>query len=361
MLLSLVCNSYNYLSNIEQPVSSVALYEQYVNAWLKHELVRGRNLEPALVTGIIEDLAHYMVSNDTLILEGEKLKEVLSTIFKQYEVGVAEWPHLHRQMITSTFIRRSNADKWEFAHRSFQEFFYARKFFRWEEGGAVGEFQVTHIPVWQFVSQLVLFRWDKEKAMQWIPKKIDRHKEPSLTLTTLRAAAAYWLLKKGARPAREYPLAGIMLDSIDLQDVDFYQCELLGANFFASDLQRTAFSHTNLKGSTFQLSNLDNSTLAHAQAPGVDFRFASFLNADLSDADLQNAKLDSASFIGARLLGTQLKGATVYGADFREAYFGEIDSELWLKTLAELKCCGGVKTALFDKNVSAALAANEPA
>lgn len=354
VLLSLVCDSYRLFSDIKEPFSSVALYEKYIDAWLRRELMRGRiRLDPSIVTAIIEDLAHYMVSHDTLILKDEKLQEVLTSIFKRHKVSLARWPDLHRQMITSTFIRRSNKDVWEFAHRSFQEFFYARKFFRWEESGAVGEFPVTHIPVWQFISQLVLLRWDNEKAMKWIPKKIDRHDEPTLTLTTLRAAAAYWLVKKGSHPSRNYDLAGIMLDSIDLQGADFYQCDLRGANFFSSDLRKANFSYANLTGSTFQLSNLDDSTLAHAQAAGVDFRLASFSKADLSHADLQNALLDSASFAGAQLLGSQLKGATIFMADFRGANFGEVGSESWRQRIAQLNSCIGVKTALFDENVSA--------
>lgn len=356
VLLTLVCDSYDLLSDIGQPFSSAALYEKYVDAWLRRELMTGRlHLDPSSVTAIVEDLAHHMVSNDTLILIGQKLEDILTTIFKKHGVSLAEWRDLHRQMITSTFIRRSDLDTWEFAHRSFQEFFYARKFFRWEEAGAKGEFPVTHVPVWQFVSQLVLLRWDEQKAMLWIPQRIDRHEEPTLTLTTLRAAAAYWLLKRGPRPARDYTLAGIMLDSVDLQGTDFYQCDLLDANFFSSDLEGANFSKTKLKGSTFQLSNLDKSTFANAQAPGVDFRWASFLNADLSNADLQNALLDSASFAGAKLLGAQLKGATIFGADFRDAYFGETHSDLWRQSMAQLKGCIGIKTARFDKNVAASL------
>jgi uncharacterized protein YjbI with pentapeptide repeats len=214
---------------------------------------------------------------------------------------------------------------------------------------------LTFVPIWQFVSQLTLLRWDEERAARWIPKRVDREKEPSLTLTTLRAAAAYWLLKKGARPARTYPLAGIMLDSVDLQDADFYQCDLSGADFHESDLRRANFSSANLTGGAFQLSNLDESTLAHAEAVGADFMQASFSGADLSDANLRRARLDYASFTGARLSGGQLEGASIYGADFRGASLGEAESEAWRHSLGQLNRCAGVGTALFDEIVAANL------
>jgi uncharacterized protein YjbI with pentapeptide repeats len=361
VLLSLVCDSYASLADIAQPFSSAVLYEEYVNAWLRRELMTGRlHLDPSLVTIIVEDLAHYMESNNTLVLEGTGLQSVLTAIFTKLGVSLEKWPELHRQMITSTFVRRSNADTWGFAHRSFQEYFYARKFFRWEEAGAAGEFAVTHIPSWQFISQLVLSRWDEAKAMQWIPKKIDRESETSLTLTTLRAAAAYWLLKKGSRPARDYPLEGIMLDSIDLRNVDLYQCDLSGANFFESDLRKANLSYANLKRSIFQLSNLDDSTLAHAIAAGSDFKQASFSNADLSHGDFNGAQLAYAYFGGARLLGLQLQAAKIFGADFRNAYFGESDSEYFQQSMMQLKGCIGVRQALFDADISARLQNEEP-
>jgi hypothetical protein len=355
VLLSLVCDSYELLSDMEQPVSSAVLYEEYVRAWLRRELMTGRlHLEPALVTTIVEDLAHYMLGRNTLILEGAELQAALTTILTRLVIGLERWPELHRQLVSSTFIRRTATDTWEFAHRSFQEFFYARKFFRWEEDGAEGEFPVTHVPSWQFVSQLALLRWDEGKANRWIPKRVDREKEPSLTLTTLRAAA-YWLLKKGARPARSYPLVGIMLDSVDLQDADFYQCDLSGADFHESDLRRANFSYAKLNRSTFQQSNLDASTLGHAEAVEADFIQASFLGADLSGATLRGARLDYATFTGARLPGAQLEGASIHGADFRGAYFGEVDSEPWHHGMGQLKRCAGENSALFDERVATGL------
>src|SRR5205085_9273118 len=126
-------DSYELLPGRQSPVSSVVLYEEYIRAWLRRELMTGRlNLDPTSTIAIVEDLAHYMVQKNTLILEGIELREVLIAILDQLAVGLDKWPDLHRQLITSTFVRRSSLDTWEFAHRSFQEFLYARKFFRWE-------------------------------------------------------------------------------------------------------------------------------------------------------------------------------------------------------------------------------------
>jgi hypothetical protein len=312
ILLSLVCDSYELLSEIKRPISAAVLYEEYVRAWLRRELMNGRLiLDPDKVTTIIEDLAHDMVDRDTLVLEPQELQPLLSAVLDRAGIPLERWPEIHRQLITSTFIRRSASDKWEFAHRSFQEFFYARKFFRWEqETGGKGEFPVVYIPIWNFVAELALERWDEAKALQWIPARIDRYEDLTFTLTTLRAAAAYWLLKRGSRPACEYPLAGVMLDCVALVGVNLAGCDLSDADFSLADLR---------------------------------------------GACMRNARLDRAYSAGARLAGVEWQDASIDKADFRGADFGDPGSDAWTKSLTQLKQCKGKDTAVFDEMVAAVL------
>jgi hypothetical protein len=303
ILLSLVCESYEMLPKLDNAASSADLYEAYLDAWLHREYQGGRLIvDPGDVMSFFEDLAEYMVRKDTLILEANKLQQCLSALLEK-KIGLSpiRLKDVERQLITSTFVKRSASDGWLFAHRSFMEFFYARKFFRWEsdtEGDGV--FAVVHTPIWQFIAHMALKRWDEEKALFWIQPRIRRENDESLTMTTLRAAAAYWLLKKGQKPPQEYPLSGIMLDSVDLMGLDLNKCDLSNADFHSS--------------------NLAGSNLSFAEFSGSDLR------------------------------GTMFSGCNISFADFRGANFGHLSSNSWLDSVKQLKNCLGSETALFDKD-----------
>jgi hypothetical protein len=357
VLFDLVCKSFGLLPGIPGPVTSAALYDEYFRAWLRREYMDGRlALEPDNVTMIMEDLAHHMVTRSTLFLTPDELQLVLSDVLARAGIRVEGWRELHRQLLTSTFLRRSAPDSWEFAHRSFQEFFYARKFFRWEaQTGGRGEFPVVHVPIWQFVAQLVLRSWDEAKAFWWIPRRIDRDNEPSLTLTTLRAAAAYWLLKRSASSARDYPLTDIMLDSVDLRGIDFSGCNLSSADFHRSDLCGASFEGAEICDAVCDSANLDDCNLVNARAVRADLRGASLLNTDLRHADLTKANLKGSCCCGASLEAANLDGANIGEANFRGASFGTAGSAAWLASIGQLRVCPGVATAHFDESIATAL------
>lgn len=350
VLLSLVCGSYELLGGVSGPVSSAGLYERYVRAWLKREVGSGRlDIEPDRVSAVVERLAYQMVKNDVLVLQPRELKVVLGELLDHIGIPLDRWPDLHRQLVTSTFIRRTSTDSWAFAHRSFQEFFYARGFFRWEkETGGQGEYPVRYAPIWRFVADLSLEQWNEGKARQWIPERVDRRHEYSLTQTTLRAAAAYWLLKRGTASARTHPLKGIMLDWVDLQGVDFSNCNLHRADFDRSDLQKASLRNAVLSNATCMLTNFDYASLVGVDAQETGFQMASFRSADLSMACLRGANLDSAVFTGAKLHGADFLNASVHGADFRGADFGRLGSDAWQKTVETIRTCRGTDNATID-------------
>jgi uncharacterized protein YjbI with pentapeptide repeats len=154
---------------------------------------------------------------------------------------------------------------------------------------------------------MALERWNEQKALHWINPIIKSDLDPTLTKTTLRAAAAYWLLKKGLNP-QNYPLSGIMLDYMDLRDLDLRGCDLTNSDFQHSDMSGARLSYANLTGSI------------------------------LTETNLQHADLN----------GATLKNCDISKADFRGAYFGETQSIARKEILMQLEKCAGYNTALFD-------------
>ena len=151
--------------------------------------------------------------------------------------------------------------------------------------------------------------------MFWLRERVAREMDPTLTMTTLRAAAGYWLLKKGSGTSRDYKLSGIMLDSIDLTDLDLARCDLSRVDFHGSDLA----------GADLSSSDLSQAFLAGAQFLGADLRSARFDNSNISYADFRGANFGPVkSTVSPFLLGAHLpQGLWV----FHPLQFAE---ELWV-------------------------------
>jgi hypothetical protein len=290
VLLSLVCQSHEQLPDFVAAASSADLYDAYCKAWLHRELSSGRLMvAPDLVEVFFEELAERLVLHKTLIIDVARLRAHLSALLDRASLPRDSWKEVERQLITSTFVSRAHGDAWQFAHRSFQEYFYARRFFRWEsESGGEGIFPVVHTPVWQFIAQMALRKWSEPKARHWIVPRIGREEDPTLTETTLRAAAAYWLLRNRHR---DVPLSGVMLDTVELTDLDLSDLDLADSDFHGSDLSRS----------------------------------------DLTFAVLRDCNL----------FGTRFTDCDISFADFRGAQFSPFSRE-------ELKRCRGYDSALFD-------------
>jgi hypothetical protein len=197
---------------------------------------------------------------------------------------------LARRLATSALLKRSSGNGWEFVHRSFQEYLYAKHFFRWErETDGEGDFPVTHVPTWQFISQIVLQEWSVEKAQKWIIERVRRDQEPGLCKTTLRAASAYWFIKSDNCPACEHTLQGIMLDWVDLRNVNLARLNLTGSDFSGADMRSA---------------NLQGAILRDSLLVSVDFS-----DADLTGADLRQTDCRGAIFEGAITSGVLWDGS----------------------------------------------------
>ncbi len=283
-LLRLICESSEYLRRPAESARSMTagvLYEAYISAWIRRELRAGRTtVDPTALLRILEDLAFDLAANDRRVIAAPALFEWLSK--KIADSGTRDV--VVRQLLTSTFLQRSSTDQWDFGHRSIQEYLYARRFFRWEDEGATGDHPVTHIPVWRFVADLALSRFSLEKASKWITETTPRDEDPTLTRTTLRAAAAYWFVKSSPNALRMLPLRRIMLDSVDLRGADFSHCVLSGADLHQSDLEESNLDYADLTGADLSLCNLRNvscrgtiltgACVAGAECAGTDLTLA---------------------------------------------------------------------------------------
>jgi uncharacterized protein YjbI with pentapeptide repeats len=137
----------------------------------------------------------------------------------------------------------------------------------------------------------VLREWTERKAREWIAERVPPEDDPTLSLTTLRAAAAYWLLHHAHE---DYGLRRIMLDFVDLRRVRLAGRDLTEANLHSSDLRGVDLRGAILRHALLISCDFSGANLAGADLTGADCRGASFESANLTDVTWRGA-------VGARL------------------------------------------------------------
>ncbi len=133
--------------------------------------------------------------------------------------------------------------------------------------------------------------------------------------------------------------------------VDYYHCDLAGANFSGADLsgadfqgatvtgadlQDATLTDTILTGATFTGSDFTGADLASSYGARADFTNAIFTDADLNGDTFTKAIFSWATFSGATFSGTILRAADLAGAQLSGADLAGVSSGLVTGTPASL-------------------------
>lgn len=108
-------------------------------------------------------------------------------------------------------------------------------------------------------------------------------------------------------------LAGAMLCSANLAELELFGADLSGAQLFGADLHRTNLHGANLAGAILAETNLYRADLSDCQLTGADLSFANLSSTNLARANLLGADLSHARMLQTNLLGTNLTGTNQVG------------------------------------------------
>jgi hypothetical protein len=103
------------------------LYEKYTGLWLERE--KWRLDDPKVVFDFIENLSIYMALRGELYIEANRLFEKLH-FFSQTKLVDKELDDIQSKIKNCTFLNRDGDGLWSFIHKSFLEYFCARKCFQ---------------------------------------------------------------------------------------------------------------------------------------------------------------------------------------------------------------------------------------
>ncbi len=322
LLLDMIVKSLPRLKE-GQEVNAASLYNVYTAAWIDREEDKGRKfrLDKNTKLALMMELAWRMWCDEKQAVHYRELGPFVEKLVadQKIEIGDEEIADIASEMQGASFLKRDEKGNFSFMHRSFGEFFVARKINdslanpdalrevlntrRYDQKTIFFLSQLDENDAMREPLQQILLNGSQEnisenalQLLYWSARIRAGMEDEVLNVDELKAKLA------GRIPAKAN------LIKARLQEVVLECADLTGINFFEADLTKAKLNH----------STIDN---------------ASFNRANLTDASLENVLARDAEFLGTTLSRVSFNQSNLTGSDFRDAE--EISAESFLNATTD--------------------------
>jgi len=320
LLLDMIVKSLGHLDKGQQ-VNAANLYSVYTNIWVEREEEKGRFLDKRIKLGLMLELAWTLWNEGAAAIHYRELLPFLKKLAPDKTLGAGEEELLDvaRELQGASFLKRADdAGNFAFIHRSFMEFFLARKLFdamsEPEDTGIRAALDTNRLdrkviyfltlvdnedrmagPL-QRILMIAYTRRVSENALQilyWSERirsgMEDRIPDPALLREKL----------KGRIPAGAFlqyaQLQEIVLEAADLWEVSFDRADLTGANLNHAKVSDCSFESAKLTSLRMDNAEIRNSSFREADLTGASFDEARLIDSDLTGAIMTRAALPLAA------------------------------------------------------------------
>jgi RNA polymerase sigma factor (sigma-70 family) len=317
MLLEMIVKSLDKIGAAD--ITPAALYKVYTDAWIQRDYWRDvltAEKKLAFLTG----LARTLWSEDTPRIHYTVLQEHLRLELAGELQDPQRLVEIDSEVRTASFLTRDSGGNYEFAHKSYGEFFLAR----WlAERLAQGELACLRLK--RLSPEVISFLFDllnSEVLEASLAQFLCLQYEPLASENAL--VLLYGLRRERWRRERRQVHGestvqvrlprGAMLTGANLNNLSLEGAVLQEADLEGASLQETILVHSDLSGSNLNRARLNSVMLIKGNLAG-----ASLISCSLVAANLENATLDECNFSDADLTDTYLVGVSASGVKWRGA------------------------------------------
>jgi WD40 repeat protein len=318
-----------------ETLSTGALYLTYTNQWLDDFKPAERQSSSAMLRSVLEELALLLWQRvGNRIHYGDLFAMVKQRVDLR---GKLDPNQLDVELRTAAFLSRTPDGLYGFSHRSFLEYFLARRIERSVCNAAADDVaEVLNIPrlsaeTTRFLHDLVpVSDTPRRQALQQAVRGLLQAQRPETAAAAARVNALWLgyrctnLESDGFIEARQAMVAWIP-HSAHLAGLDLSEMPLVFLAAPGADLRNSQLSRCELSGAHLRGANLENADLQRVRIIGADLRDAQLQGANASDAiairlDLRGANASGSIWLNAKLQGAQLQGTDFTQADMRAAH-----------------------------------------
>ncbi len=335
LLLTMITESLDEFAPGEK-VDAAKLYERYTDKWITRDFTKGRViLKRDSKLKLMMELARRVWNNPDSPM---RYRELASFVDEMREAGVVEFRgHETEDIIAAihlrSFLKREGETGFSFIHRSFMEYFLARRLFNGLNNEK--DIEIGLLNTRGFNKRIIHFLAMIDRDDSIVPLLsaiLAGSYHPNISENALEIL--YWggrircemeeevsdaaelrqaLNKRLPRGAR---LAGAHLQGVTLEYADLTEADLAGADLTKANLNHVRLDRAILRDAALVEAGVENASARDADFRNADLDRASFNQSDLTGSDLSGARNQSReSFVNSSL--ARVRGLTfAAGIDF---------------------------------------------
>ncbi len=314
-----------------EALSTGALYQIYTNKWLGDEGVRPveRQSTTDMLRSVLEELALLLWQR-----VGNRIHygDLFALVKQRVDLrGQLDPNQLDVELRTAAFLSRTPDGLYGFSHRSFLEFFLARRIERsvcCPESGDVAD--ALNIP--RLSSETTSFLHDlvsvtdptRRQGMQQAISGLLQAQRSEAAPAAARVNAL-WLgyrcacLETSSLLQAQQTMAAWIPEGANLAGLDLSEMPLQFLAAPRADLRHSNLSRSGLSGARLQSAQLAHADMRHADLMGTHLQNAQLQGVDASDVVASQVDLRGANARGSIWLNAQLQGALLEGCDLTQA------------------------------------------
>ena len=286
----------------EQGIDAANLYNIFTEMWIDREERKGRYLNKDLKRELMYELAWRMFYEETSRIHFDELHPFINDmkscgILECYQDR--EYDIIFREMMTATFLKRNDQGYFSFMHRSFMEFFFAKRLYRAFLDNNISSVHAMlgkkRIDI-KIISFLAMLGKNQHVIVKQLQRILTHDYLPMISENAIQII--YWIARIECGMAdhvREmdelraqtglYIPKKIILRGAQLQDINLEGADLSWADFSNADLTGANLNYALLDDACFICANLTSARIDHIWARRTDFTNAQIDMNALSPAD----------------------------------------------------------------------------
>ncbi|MEK7831773.1 MAG: pentapeptide repeat-containing protein, partial [Acidobacteriota bacterium] len=315
LLLTMISDSLDKFAEGEK-VDAAKLYEKYTDDWLSRDLDKGRViLRRQQKLNLMYELAWRLWNDPDRPM---RYRELSAFVEEMGKAGVVEMSGKEIEQMAGaihlrSFLKREGENAFSFIHRSFMEYFLARRLFNGltaepAEIGLLDTRRFNHRVV-HFLASIQAGEDAEDRITPVLQSILTDAYRPRISENAL--TILYWsarvccgmdteiaedgesLDRLRAELAKRLP-GGIQMAGADLSGMELLHAPLVAADFTAADLTKAKFDHADLTEA-----KLTDAVLVEASFNNITAAWADFSQTKLGLASFASANLTSADFTAA--------------------------------------------------------------
>jgi WD40 repeat protein len=350
VLLDMIVDSLPELMRAGGDVTPGGLYHRYTSHWLDDKAGGSLQTTPRQRKLLLEFLAHELWGKVQNRIHHRELIGVLEKVPSEHLAGL-DLDRVDLELRTAAFLIRTNDGFYSFSHRSFLEFFMARRILRAlrEDEGAMasvlGTAPVTPECI-SFLFDLLDGEADWKGCKTILPAILAAPYRDGVSENALRLAYRLARNKLGKAERKSetgfggligHEMALFMPERAQLQGAalagEFLSWAwLMHADMEGADLEKCELSYVVADGAVFKNAKMNRAVLDYAKCADADFsgaslKWASGRSVDFDRASFDGADLTAVVFVDTQCSKTSFRKACCHAARFARAQVWEAEWE----------------------------------